>query len=160
MLFVFTLFLVCACQETSDVPSREDFLMLALQQKEIQCTFQSMQANISAQWDTMGELLDRHLPEDMPAEEKNNITLVRNANLIRMFQSFEKLDYSVKMELEELEKEDSLVVIKIQELKQKSQELERQRMDQFNAINLKYPQQAPRWAIQYDSILLTKCVTN
>lgn len=159
-LLCLALLLAAGCQVSPEVPSKDEILLLAHKQKEILCTYQSMRDSISSKWDNMNNLLDQHLPPDMPLEEKNNMLAVRNADLIRMFQTYDQLDYSIKMELSKMESEDSSMVTRIHNMNERSLDLEQQRMDLFNQVNQKDPQSANRYAILYDSILNQQCETN
>ncbi len=151
------MFLIIGCQQAPGPEFRESFFSLAQEQGSVQCELSAMRDSISAKWDQMGQTLMEDLPEEMPETEKTNMIAVRNADLIRMFQSYEQLDYQIKMQLEEVEKEDSMMVIQIRALSQKLKELERSRMDKMNILQQAFPDETERWAMRYDSILQQNC---
>lgn len=157
--FFISLLLIAGCQTTPDPEFKESFFALAKEQGSIQCELSTMQDTIAAKWDQMGQTLVQHLPDDMPEVEKRNMIAVRNADLIRMFQSYETLAYSIKMELAEVEKEDSMMVVKIRDLNIALKELEQERMEKMSALQQNFPEVTTSWTIRYDSILQNQCAT-
>lgn len=97
---------------------------LFMQEKALSCELQAMKEQVRQDWDSINMLLDKNLPEDMPEEEKTNMLKVRNANLIRMFESFEEVDEEVKEALKDTELRDQAVTKKLVVLKKKAGELE------------------------------------
>ena len=100
----------------------------------IKCELEVMKKEINKEWDTMNESLDDHLPADMAEQEKVNMLKVRNANLIRMFNTFKTLDSEIKDQLRSVEKKDSMMAIEINLLKEKLIEVEHNKMELFNEI--------------------------
>ncbi|WP_236969950.1 hypothetical protein [Membranihabitans marinus] len=86
-----------------------------------------MKESIATDWDQMNMLLEQSLSPDMPEAEKNNILKVRNASLIRMFESFKEVDTSVQMALLSLEEKDRKMVEKIVELKAQLSDLSKRK---------------------------------
>ncbi len=105
-----------------------------LQEKEIRCELATLKDSISYEWDNMNAMLEKKLPPGMPAAEKNNILKVRNANLIRMFESFDNAGEEVKNALSEVEKKDREMAARIVMLKEKLQEIESRKMELFEKI--------------------------
>lgn len=126
------LFLLWSCTEKPNL--KKDFLLVFLQEKEIRCELATLKDSIRFEWDEMNALLEKNLPLGMPAEEKNNMLKVRNADLIRMFESFDKAGEEVKSALLEVEQKDREMAARIVLLKEKLQEIESRKMALFEKI--------------------------
>ncbi len=123
---------LAACSSSSD----QTEAMQALHQQEtvLQCRLHAIKDSITGQWDEVNQLLTEKLPSDIPAEEKANMLKVRNANLIRMFQSYNDLDQELKSTLDQTEQLDQEMTQQITALKQELQELELRKMAFFEKI--------------------------
>jgi hypothetical protein len=117
-------------------PSDEAILLELFQkEKALNCRLSSMKDSISTAWDDINHLLTNALPPDMPEQERANMLKVRNANLIRMFQSFDDIDESVKMALSKTEEMDQEMTKRITSLKQEANKIESQKIALFEKIN-------------------------
>ncbi|MGH1433555.1 MAG: hypothetical protein ACRBG0_03750 [Lewinella sp.] len=94
-----------------------------------------MKDSISTEWDNINNLLETSLPQEMPQEERMNMLKVRNANLIRMFQSFDGLDEAVKVALMKTEEMDKEMTKRITSLKKEANEIESQKRALFEKIS-------------------------
>ncbi len=123
---------VSACSQPMD----ETKALAELSQQELllNCRLSGIRDSISGQWDQVNQMLDEKLPPDMPAKEKANMLKVRNANLIRMFQSYEGLDQELKSTLEFTENMDLDLTRQITALKQELEVLEIRKMVVFEQI--------------------------
>lgn len=110
-------------------------LELFRKEKNLNCQLVSIKDSITTEWDNINHLLEENLPADMPVEEKTNMLKVRNANLIRMFQSYNNIDEGVKMELNKTEQLDMKMTKRITALKQELQKIELEKMALFQKIN-------------------------
>ena len=120
----------------AEKPNHQAVLMkIFLQEKEIHCELASLKDSITHEWDEMNALLEKNLSSNMPAEEKNNMLKVRNAGLIRMFESFDEVDEAVKRALSEVEQKDREITARIVDLKKKSQKIESQKMALFEIMS-------------------------
>lgn len=126
---------IIGCDKTSH--EEVDLLQLFAKEKELNCELASMKDRITKEWDNINFLLKENLAPDMPEEEKANMLKVRNANLIRMFQSFNDMDEELKMALKETEEIDLEMTKRINVLKKESNEIESQKMILFQIINEK-----------------------
>ncbi|MCB9339026.1 MAG: hypothetical protein H6577_12925 [Lewinellaceae bacterium] len=127
------LFAVFGCENKPN----EEAALLELFQKEkaLNCQLASMKDSITTEWDNINHLLQKNLPTDMPAEEKTNMLKVRNASLIRMFQSFDDVDEGVKMALDKTEQLDMEMTKRITVLKKEAQKIESEKIVLFQKIN-------------------------
>ncbi len=113
----------------------EEALLASFQkEKDLHCQLAVMKDSIKMEWDHVSEMLDENLPEDMPEEEKNNMLKVRNASLIRMFQSYADVDKEVKMALDKTEMLDRDMSQRINLLRQELQKTETETMQLFQQI--------------------------
>ncbi|MCB9316484.1 MAG: hypothetical protein H6569_10125 [Lewinellaceae bacterium] len=102
--FVTVLVLLGGCSQTGTFET--ELMQLGYQEKTILCTLEVLHSRISNEWDGINALLEANLPPDMPKEEKFNMLNVRNANLIRMFESFQTIDPEIKQALDTVEQAD------------------------------------------------------
>ncbi|MBK8966935.1 MAG: hypothetical protein IPM36_09695 [Lewinellaceae bacterium] len=133
LYFLPALIVLGSCTTRSDY--KAELLQLGRQEKTIRCTLGTLQTRISSAWDEVNALMEAKLPPDMPAEEKSNMLNVRNANLIRMFESFQSLDPAVKQALTAVEQADLAMRDQILTLKKQAQQVESQKMALFEKIN-------------------------
>ncbi|MBK8634487.1 MAG: hypothetical protein IPN72_13350 [Saprospiraceae bacterium] len=133
IFYFITLYLIVltGCQ-TKDFANQ--IMAISEAEHNIKCELEVMKKEINKEWDTMNESLDDHLPADMAEQEKVNMLKVRNANLIRMFNTFKTLDSEIKDQLRSVEKKDSMMAIEINLLKEKLIEVEHNKMELFNEI--------------------------
>lgn len=120
-----------------DTAQNEKTALLELFHKEkaLNCRLASMKDSITTEWDNVNHLLEESLPADMPEEEKTNMLKVRNANLIRMFQSFALMDEEMKMELKKTEQLDLEMTKRITTLRQEANMIETQKIELLGQIN-------------------------
>jgi hypothetical protein len=126
------LFLLWNCTEKPNL--KKDFLAVCQQEKEIHCELAALKDSIGYEWDNMNAMLEKNLPPDMPEAEKNNMLKVRNADLIRMFESFDETSEGVKSALLTVEQKDREMAARIVSLKEKLQEIESRKMALFEKI--------------------------
>lgn len=127
------LILLGSCTNNRDY--KTELLQLGRQEKTIRCNLDNLHARISREWDGINALLETTLPPGMPAEEKSNMLKVRNADLIRMFESFQAIDPAVKQALAAVEEADMAMRNQILDLKAQAQHVESQKMALFEKIN-------------------------
>ena len=132
LLLIF-LFSILSCEKK---PKEEAVLLeLFLKEKALNCQLAAMKDSITTEWDNINYLLEENLPSEMPSEEKTNMLKVRNASLIRMFQSFGEVDEGVKMALDKTEQLDMEMAKRITVLKKEAQKIESEIIVLFQKIN-------------------------
>lgn len=124
--------LIAGCHNANH--NEEALLALFQKEKDLHCQLAVMKDSIRMEWDHVSEMLDENLPEDMPEEEKNNMLKVRNASLIRMFQSYDDVDDQVKMALDKTEMLDRDMSQRINLVRQELQKTETETMQLFQKI--------------------------
>lgn len=138
-LFV-VLTIMTGCSEKTNY--EHDLRQVLLQEAAINKELASMKDSIGREWDFINELLAENLPKEMPSIEKSNILKVRNANLIRMFESFDALSDDVKQALSEVEKKDREMSFRVNLVKKQAQAIEDQKLLLFEAIRNVHGEQA------------------
>jgi uncharacterized small protein (DUF1192 family) len=117
-----------------------------------------MKDSISTEWDHINQLLESGLPADTPEEEKKNMLKVRNAGLIRMFQSYDGMEEEVKVALEQTEQLDMEMSKRITALKKEIQRIESQRIELFQKVEQKEgPQKVDHYRAVYQSVQSAAC---
>jgi hypothetical protein len=138
--------------------NREALQTLLLQEKKIKCELIALKAEIIHEWDAINLHLEENLPPAVPEEEKNNMLQVRNANLIRMFESFRDFNHEVKDALKDVEIKDQKISTRINELKKALHKLEANKMLLFDEINRQEGKSAlHRYAASYQEALQKTC---
>lgn len=150
------LFAVLGC--TSKPKLEATLLELFQKEKVLNCQLASMKDSITTEWDSINHLLEENLPAEMPAEEKANMLKVRNANLIRMFQSYDAVDEGVKMALDKTEQLDMEMTQRITALKKEVQKIESEKMMLLQKINeASGADEVARFNDLHQSVLSEKC---
>lgn len=115
---IFGVLFILSCQSTGE-QNREDILSLAEMSREIECQMAALEAQSEKMWDKTNSELAKALPADVEEYEKNNMLKVRNADLIRMFESYSKLDGPIKSKVDFTEKMDFAMADSMRVLQQK-----------------------------------------
>jgi uncharacterized protein YdcH (DUF465 family) len=107
-----------SCTNPADI-SQEKILSLAERSRLIECKMEALQAESEKLWDKTNEELAKALPKDIEAYEKKNMLKVRNADLIRMFETYNNLDKPIKAKVDLAEKMDFAMADSMRVLQQK-----------------------------------------
>lgn len=131
----FILFIGISIMSCSSANRQElQLLDLAHKEADLKCNLSEMKEQITEAWDEINQLLEEKLPEEMPAEEKRNMLNVRNASLIRMFQSYADVDENIKKELDKTEKMDMKMSKEIVKLNQEMEKIETLKLGLLNKL--------------------------
>jgi len=99
---------------------------------------EKLEIQAEAMWDKTNLELEKALPEDIADYEKSNMLKVRNAELIRMFESYHILGKPIKAKVDLAEKMDFAIADSMRVLQQKQRML----MDSVRTELLKLPADA------------------
>lgn len=83
----------------------------------LQCTLLRLGAESQALWDRVAGQLAQELPEELPEAERKNMIAVRNANLLRMFQTYPTLPDHLQAQVDEAEAEDRAIAERMKAVK-------------------------------------------
>lgn len=144
------------CKDSSSEVQSEINTMVSKHAK-LKCNLSAMEGSLENTWTDMNVLLAQELPKDMPIDEKNNMLAVKNGSLIRMFESFEGLNDTIKKALNRVENEDLKMVTKIHEVKNMLSKLEDERMTLFAKIQNTHPEELEKWRNLYQELLSRPC---
>ncbi|MEZ4948494.1 MAG: hypothetical protein R2784_03750 [Saprospiraceae bacterium] len=86
-------------------------------QKRTECRLSELKDSIDRTWDEINEMMVKNLPDLIGAEEAESIVKVRNAEHLRMFQSYDKLDSSIIDVIDQAEIADKRFAQSIKDLK-------------------------------------------
>lgn len=156
LLFVCLVILLPACKDKSADFSQE-VNDLASQTAQLKCKLGQMNDSIQLAWDQMNEVLSQNIPSSMKPDEIKNMLVVKNAPLIRMFESYQTFGDSVKQALNVVEKQDQEMVTKIQMLKTDLDSLENQKLALFEKIQFQSPEKLTESRDLFASILGKAC---
>ncbi len=111
--------LTIGCQSASDYERR--IHDIASREKVIDCELQYLRDSVGMEWERVNTMLEGKLPATMPSEEKNNMLRAKNANLIRMFESYQALGDEVKMAVDKAERKDESMAGQIMQFRKEKQ---------------------------------------
>lgn len=112
--------LIFSCQQ----PSGNEIEMIAHQIKDNNCRIQMISQYVDDSWTSSIAELRRRLPETLPDQERENILNLKNADLIRMFESYKTFDDNVHSLVDSMEQVDYLWADSIRNLSLTNQNLE------------------------------------
>lgn len=115
-------FIFLSCQ-TDGEQEGEEVLQLTEMSRKIECQMEALQAQSEKLWDKTNSALEKALPDDVEAYEKSNMLKVRNADLIRMFESYNKLGDPIKAKVDLAEKMDFAMADSMRVLQEKQKQL-------------------------------------
>lgn len=102
LLFLIALFADCSNNEAEIMDS-------AYKRKQLLCKMEALKFSSDSLWNGVATFLDRNLPSDLPPNERKNMIILKNAPLIKVINSYSKLDPSIKKVVEEAGNQDYLI---------------------------------------------------
>lgn len=121
ILTMFAILLGCGDQAADTLQD------LTQNEAQLKNELQEMRDSIEYTWDHVNQIISENLPSDMPPKEKENILKVRNARLIRMFQSFDDLEPNIKKAVDSAEVFDNIMSQRIVKLRRQLEEIEEEK---------------------------------
>ncbi len=125
LLFLCSVF-IFSCQENSRYESR--LVSLAQEYTVLQCQLKELHETAGKTWEEMTAILAVNLPADVPERERQYMLLSSNADHIRMFESYQSFDDSVKYALATTEKRDAELAAKVMRIKQRLTQIDEAKM--------------------------------
>ena len=105
----------------------------------------------------LNTMLEGKLPATMPSEEKNNMLRAKNANLIRMFESYQALGDEVKMAVDKAERKDESMAGQIMQFRKEKQKIEGERMQVLGLASRESKLDTDRLRQIYSEIVKADC---
>lgn len=146
---------VFSCRNTPLADARLEQLAQAFQ--ALDCRRAALEATTRLSWDAVVEQLDARLPEDMPPAEKHNMLMVRNAGLIRMFETYRELPDSVQVLVTRAEQKDKEIVAALRDVKTESSALEKEKRALFLSIEKQSKEKLPEMRRRFEAMRNTPC---
>ncbi len=125
--------------------------------KVLDCMRLSYFEEIESVWDSVERTMATELPEAIPLQERENMLNVRNAELIRMFESYAGLPGDVKSLVDYAETEDQRIVGEFQRLMAQRQALEVERLALFVKIEEESPEKLALMRALFERIMNENC---
>ena len=97
---------------------------MALKIRENQCTIKKISQYVDDSWTKSINKLGEYLPDRLPDQERKNILSLKNADLIRMFESYEEFDREGQALVDSMEKLDIIWADSLRNLSIENQQLE------------------------------------
>jgi hypothetical protein len=148
-----TLVVFLACRSRTS----EQLEVLALKHRDLACQLSRLQDSVQSHWTSLNVLLENHLPKEMPVEERRNILSVKNAPLIRMFESYSNLTVEVKDAVDAAEQYDFQSARQVTRIRDEIKQLEWQRMQIIGQIGAGEIETIKRARSRYAEILGGSC---
>ena len=117
--------LALSCGSTSQQNEYADLLRRARDLEQRHC---QVKAGIDSLWDITTTRLESGLPADFPAVDRDIFLKARNADHIKMFMSFKKLDPNIQAIVNDAGKYDALLAVQVHLLMEQKQEFDRQKI--------------------------------
>lgn len=147
--------IVFACRHAPPMENRLE--QLAKTFHDLDCRQRQLEEAARSSWDGVVEQLNADLPTDMPAAEKHNMLSVRNASLIRMFESYRELPDSVQELVTQAEQKDNEVVAALNELKAQKLALDKEKRDLFLAIEKRSEKDLSSFRTKFETAKQSPC---
>jgi hypothetical protein len=96
---------------------------------ELQTRHSEINSSIDSLWDATSSMLDEALPADLPPVDRNIFLNSRNADHIRMFMSFEKIDPALQKLVNDAGIQDKKLAQALHTLLEEKLEFERDKLD-------------------------------
>lgn len=121
LLFIFVggTLLATGCQSNSD---NERIIEWAEASRKIDCQMDGLEKTSSKMWDKTNRELEKALPMDILEYEKSNMLKVRNAELLRMFETYQEMEGPIKAKVDLTEKMDFAMADSMRVLQQKQRD--------------------------------------
>jgi len=150
----FFLFLI-GCSSVTDYEGK--LHEIASREKAIDCELQYLRDSVGMEWEHVAAMMEERLPASMPMEEKNNMLQAKNANLIRMFESYETLNDEVKMAVDKAERKDESIASQIMQFRKEKQKIENERMQILGLASQDGSSDTERLRQVYNEVLKEDC---
>ena len=82
---------------------------LSVKEKELWCEMEEQKKIINEEWNRVNELLEQNFDPMMTDQERENMIKLRNAPLIRMFQSYQYMEHKVGADVDAAEALDEQI---------------------------------------------------
>lgn len=99
-------------------------------------------------WNQVSQTIERAIPADLPVTEKQNLLMVKNADLIQMFEVFESLDDALQHQVLEAGKSDQETAQKMRDIMTKVDELNKTLSQNLATLTKKDPVTADRLRLE------------
>lgn len=129
--FVIGPILLFSCQSDSNKQEIEE---IAQSIRDNSCRIEAISEYVNDSWTTSIEELGKKLPRSLPQQERENILNLKNANLIRMFESYKTFDDDIHSLVDSMEQVDARWADSLRRLSQENQYLEMRLDSLFSTI--------------------------
>ncbi len=124
-----------SCQNSS--PWKEEHAGLLQRAAELEHRHCLLKTIIDSLWDVTTARLERALPAGFPEQDRKTFLKARNADHIRMFQSFKQLDAGTQSLVDQAGQYDALLAAQVRNLLAEKQAFERQKIEFLQKVGQK-----------------------
>lgn len=149
ILLLGVLFALTACDRASQWEKESADLqrqMLDLERRQ-----HSLQTSIDSLWDATTNQLADALPDGFPPVDRDIFLNARNADHIRMFMSFEKLDAHAQMLVNKAGEQDEILAAKARKLMEQQQAFEQRKIGFLKKVEQQDPAAGQLYASKFRS---------
>lgn len=130
--------------------------ILAVNESELQCGLRILEDSTRLIWDDFNIELSSQFPETTSEYIRGKMLEMRNAELIRMFQTFDSLPDPIKMHLRETEQKDDGIVKELETIQRKLDSIEMEIIHVFMKIEEHSPDSLENYRNKYNQLLSSK----
>lgn len=106
---------------------------------DLRCRLRVLEDSTRRAWDQFNAELSSQFPETTSEYIRGKMLEMRNAELVRMFQTFDSLPDLVKTKLKETERKDALIVSEVESIQRKLDSIEMNAIQIFMKIEELFP---------------------
>ena len=122
--FIASTIFVLIVLSTSCQSDHTEIKRIAKEIKENQCSIEEITEYVDHSWSKSIEKLGAYLPDRLPDQERKNILKLKNADLIRMFESYDEFDAEGHALVDSMEQLDITWADSLRNLSKENQNLE------------------------------------
>lgn len=136
LICLFAAVFFIACKDKPEGKAADELLMKIAR---LECQQVKLKEEMSILWDSVAIVLEDHLPESMPHQERSNMISVRNAGMIRMFESYDSLGTGIQSMIDVVENQDQKAVSEFALMQEELKMLEQERLKAFEELEKTNP---------------------
>ena len=123
--------------------------VLALQGARLNCQLKILQDSTKHAWDQFNLSLSSQFPETTSEYIRSKMLEMRNAELIRMFQTFDSLPEPIKTELNKIEEVDASIVSEVESIQRRLDSIEMDAIKVFMKMEERFPDSLTNYRNRY-----------
>lgn len=140
-----------ACTQSNSEYNSAKARLVDIADKEhaIRCGLDSISDEVTAMWDEFNDSLQFAFAPTTNEYTRKKMLEMRNGVLLKMFRSYDSVDMSIKLHLDEVTRRDSLSVLHIEQFEKELKDLEREKMQLMMMLETDWPDSLEQVKMRY-----------